>query len=130
MCGGNEIEGIRRRGDHIGKIRSLGEGQGPAQFLKNSSMAELESNEEVDLSDDEEEIEEEVDELNEDETTLLLVTELTMDDEDWSDDDRAPLSETISETLRSEANADSDFSCFLVIELAVSSTIDFSLAEP
>lgn len=98
------------------------------QFLKNSSIALLESNDEDDLIEDE--MEEDVDELKDDETTLLLVTELTSDEEDSRDDASAPPSDTVSVTLRSEANADSDFSCFLVIELADSSTMDFSLAEP
>ena len=97
------------------------------QFLKNSSIAVLESNED-DLMEDE--IDDDVDELNEDDTTLLLVTELLSEEEDSSDDASAPPSETDSVTLRSDAKADSDFSCFLVIELADSSTMDFSLAEP
>lgn len=96
--------------------------------MKNSSIALLESNDEDDLIEDD--TEEDVDELNDDETTLLLVTELTRDEEESRDDARAPPSVTVSVTLRSDANADSDFSCFLVIELADSSTIDFSLAEP
>uniref|UniRef100_A0A182JFN6 Uncharacterized protein n=1 Tax=Anopheles atroparvus TaxID=41427 RepID=A0A182JFN6_ANOAO len=97
-------------------------------YPANSSIALLESNDEDDLIEDE--TEEDVDELKDDETTLLLLTELTSDEDESSDEASAPPSDTVSVTLRSDANADSDFSCFLVIELADSSTIDFSLAEP
>lgn len=96
--------------------------------MKNSSMALLESNEDDLMLDKLDE----VDELNEEDTTLLLVTELTTEEEDRSDEDeeREPVSVTFCDTLRSEAKADSDFSTLLEMELAPSSTISFSLLEP
>lgn len=71
-------------------------------------------------------------ELNEDDTVLLLETELTTDEEDSSDEDdeREPVSVTFCDTLRSEAKADSDFSTVLEDELAPSSMISFSLLAP
>lgn len=87
-------------------------------------MALLESNEDDLMLD----ILEEVDELNDEETTLLLTT----DEEDFTDDDdiSEPVSVTFSDTLRSEAKADSAFSTVLDRELAPSSTISFSLLAP
>lgn len=91
-------------------------------------MALLESNEDDLMLDRLEE----VFELNDEETTLLLETELTTDEEDSSDEDefRDPVSVTLDDTLRSDAKADSDFSTVLERELAPSSTISFSLLAP
>lgn len=91
-------------------------------------MALLESNEDDLMLDRLEELVE----LNDEETTLLLVTELTTDEEDSRDEDefREPVSVTFEDTLRSEAKADSAFSTVLEMELAPSSTISFSLLAP
>lgn len=89
-------------------------------------MALLESNEDDLMLD----IDELLVELNEDETFLLLVTELTTDEEESSEDESEPVSDTFSDTLRSEAKADSDFSTVLEMELSLSSVISFSLLAP
>lgn len=91
-------------------------------------MALLESNEDDLMLDRLEELVE----LNDEETTLLLVTELTTDEEDSRDEDefREPVSVTLDDTLRSDAKADSAFSTVLEMELAPSSTISFSLLAP
>lgn len=91
-------------------------------------MALLESNEDDLMLDRLEELVE----LNDEETTLLLETELTTDEEDSSDEDefRDPVSVTFDDTLRSDAKADSAFSTVLDWELAPSSTISFSLLAP
>lgn len=91
-------------------------------------MALLESNEDDLMLDRLEELVE----LNDEETTLLLETELTTDEEDSRDEDefREPVSVTLDDTLRSDAKADSAFSTVLEMELAPSSTISFSLLAP
>lgn len=89
-------------------------------------MAVLESNEDDLILD----IEDELVELNDEDTTLLLETELITDEDASSDEARDPVSETFSDTLRSEANDDSDFSTVLEMALALSSRISFSLLAP
>lgn len=86
----------------------------------------LESNEDDLMLD----IDEELVELKDEDTTLLLETELITDEEESRDEARDPVSDTFSDTLRSEANADSDFSTVLDTALALSSRISFSLLAP
>lgn len=86
----------------------------------------LESNEDDLILD----MDDELEELNDEDTTLLLETELITDEEESSDEARDPVSETFSDTLRSEANDDSDFSTVLEMALALSSRISFSLLAP
>lgn len=86
----------------------------------------LESNEDDLMLD----MEEELVELNDEDTTLLLETELITDEEESNDEARDPVSDTFSDTLRSEANDDSDFSTVFDTALALSSRISFSLLAP
>lgn len=89
-------------------------------------MALLESNDEDLML----ERDEDVEELKEDETLLLLVTELTTEEDESSDEDRDPVSDTFWDTLRSDSKDDADFSEVLETEFPVSSRISFSLLAP